>query len=394
MALTSRISSAALPPLAAGLAAYALASAAGDGEAAYLALPLTGSLLATAALSRRWGRVGAVLATLSLWVPPPGPERGTLVTAGLALWLGLAAAEWLRRHRRLGRRGLPLGFTVPVAVGLQLLAQSEHLLTLAWPGALGRFVALPLLAALAVTAAGHRWGTAPPLIAACAAAVAGPGWTPWTTGLLVAVAIAALFVPLPEIARRPARWALPMAAGALAWVTVAAAFPWFTGGKASMAGLAAGSWLPPPVAADPRSPVALTAADPEWRLDLTAEASRRETARLLVDSHLAFTLGLAADTPVAEVRLLDEDDTVLHREPLTLGDDTGEWATGRADLAGAPAPEAWVSWVPPDGGFFAHRYRARFDLPSPVAARAVVIARAPGLPEEAVVVIHRLELTP
>ncbi len=116
-------------------------------------------------------------------------------------------------------------------------------------------------------------------------------------------------------------------------------------------------------------PTTLTHEAPAWQspLGLQLEAG---SAALLVDTSLSHALDLAPGTQVASVELLGAGDEVTATWPLRAGLDTAEWA---ADRTGAPRPSAHLSWLDPEGGFFAHRYRARLRWPNELGAARVRI---------------------
>jgi hypothetical protein len=166
---------------------------------------------------------------------------------------------------------------------------------------------------------------------------------------------------------RPLRW---VTAAGLA-VAFAAALP--ESGRALIA------W--PPLVQD--------ATHPRWRAPL-AGAGVRE---VVLDSRLAHAAGLAPGTPVVRLRL--REDSGREAEWIVRsGTETGEWAARRPGVAGhAAAPAAWRVWVEPEG-FFGSSYRARFTLPSPLAATSIELARPRDLPAEVELVVERLELRP
>jgi hypothetical protein len=111
----------------------------------------------------------------------------------------------------------------------------------------------------------------------------------------------------------------------------------------------------------------------------------------VVESYLANGAGLPRGTPVAIVKLVNAGGRSVDWT-LRAGDDTGEWAARRRDVAsdGQPAPAPWVSWVA--DGFFAQRYRSRFQLDPPEPLASLRIERAPGAPPNLTVAIYQVEL--
>ncbi len=154
---------------------------------------------------------------------------------------------------------------------------------------------------------------------------------------------------------------------------------------------------------DSYQPVTLVASDDAWR-----GAVDGSLHGLTLDSHLTGGVPIGPGVEVAAVELLAADGTIMAGWPLRVGYETGEWAVSRADLAGhvgftAPAP--WLSYVAPGGGFFGHRFRARFEVPVTVtekggttatatatAAAEIIVRPTEHLPPTARLSIHRLEL--
>jgi hypothetical protein len=137
----------------------------------------------------------------------------------------------------------------------------------------------------------------------------------------------------------------------------------------------------------PQVPVALDAGHPVFEVNLPAPP----VGSVVVESYLANSAALARGTPVAILKLLSSAGRSVDWT-LRAGDDTGEWAVRRPDLARAapPAPAAWVSWVA--DGFFAQRYRCRFQLDRPEPFARLRIERAPGVPPDLTVALYQVEI--
>ncbi len=140
-------------------------------------------------------------------------------------------------------------------------------------------------------------------------------------------------------------------------------------------------------------PVALDLGGDPWQQSLPPEA----LTRMILDSNLAGGVPIGSGTEAAIVELQADDGSVLARWPIRVGYETGEWAVSRSDLAGRggfSAPDPWISWVAPGGGFFAHRFRSRFSVPVSEGppARRIVVRRGDDLPAETRFSIYRLEL--
>jgi hypothetical protein len=143
------------------------------------------------------------------------------------------------------------------------------------------------------------------------------------------------------------------------------------------------------------SAVVLDGARPAWEAELPPGSSGKPLERLVVDSALANGAGLPGGTPVAVVRLTDRAGGTAEWV-LRVGEETGEWAARRPDvLAGAQhrPPEPWLCWRA--GDFLGQRYRASWSPgasePSRPPFTRVRIERAPGLPEEVTLALHRVE---
>lgn len=140
----------------------------------------------------------------------------------------------------------------------------------------------------------------------------------------------------------------------------------------------------------PQVPVELNAGHPAWETNLPQSSPTASIGSVVVESYLANGAGLARGTPVATVKL---ENTAGQSVDWTLraGDDTGEWAARRPDVAseGKPVPAAWVSWVA--DGFFAQRYRSQFQLDRPEPFTHLRIERAAGVPADLTVALYQVE---
>ena len=347
--------------LAAGIVACA-AFAAQLGGGKWMALPAAGSLLALTCL----------------WLLHQGPQRGGTVVLVLTVTLAAGLARsWTRVD--VGAWGACLAWTTSLAVGVQLLVRPELLLParVSAGGLFGRLwvegVVLPALFGIGLGLLAASLGR-PALLAGVAILLAGPGVdVPRLTILGPALILALGVVWLWRRSGFEARW--PTAAGRLeslaarcllvAGVLVVAlsSYPWIRPSPwTSLAEL-----VPPPrVAAVPheRGILVLRAGSDPWRHELDEPIAISE---LVLDSSLVHGVSATGET-VAVLEGRDAGGDVVVRWELVGGDDTAEWAAARPDvrsLEGFRAPAAWSLWVPPGGGFFAHRYRARRALDSP-----------------------------
>ena len=146
--------------------------------------------------------------------------------------------------------------------------------------------------------------------------------------------------------------------------------------------------VPTTVVVNSYEPAVLDSKTRQWQ----GVVARQPISGLALDSHLLRGADLPPGTPVAVVELIDPAGEVRQEWPLRVGYDTAEWAVSRADLDGRSAPPPWISTVAPDGTFFAHRFRARFEVNPAQESNRLRIRRSDDLPAETVLSIYRLEL--
>jgi hypothetical protein len=137
----------------------------------------------------------------------------------------------------------------------------------------------------------------------------------------------------------------------------------------------------------PELPVVLDAGHPAWEHDLPPQP----VGSVVVESALANGAALAPGTPVAILRLRDAAGRSVDWT-LRAGEETGEVAARRPDVAreGRPVPPAWISWVA--GDFFAQRYRAEMRLDRRNPFIKLRIERAPGLSPDVEIAVYQLEV--
>lgn len=325
---------------------------------------------------------GAVLAVTAVWALPSGPGRGA------AVMLVLAAAFAVAAVRRLGRTlpELPLSVAVPLALGAQFLLRSELLFEYPGPRTFVALLALPVAAGLALGIIGRGDGGRLALISAGLPLLFGPGWNVKTT--LVVVALAGLsLLQRPHLGRRAAAVLQALIGVLLLATALLDAYPWRREEPlAALSGLrlpSLGTSLLPP-----ETSVSLDAANPAWQADLAHEPS----SSIVLESALSNGAGLADGTPVATLLLTDGSGRTTERT-VRAGEDTGEWAAERPDVARTArlrSPEPWITWIA--GDFFARRYRLRWDLPVPAPYTRVRIERSPDLPPDVALAIHQVEV--
>jgi hypothetical protein len=383
------------------------------------------ALLLPVAWEPRSGWVAA-LAGLALWrpglavgvaLPLAALMRGATL-AGLGLPGALAAhASW-----REGAAGIAwLVMLVPAALTAARQPRSRALLAGAallafatpWLPDRSALAAPVALAALALPAAGTTAGLAAVWCAAVllgsallasypwlrpdslddALALLGHGAGPRLAAVIGGAAL--LVAGAVELAlRRSAAAELPAASRAVARSPAAARG---TRIAAMVAGIALLTALVGPQVVSPGmallaggDAVLLDRAHPSWSLDLGLWRSRG----LVLQTSLIHAADLGDGTPVARVRLLGTGAPPVELE-LRAGDDTGEWAARRPDVAAAArtrAPRPWMAWVA--GTFFGQRYRARLPLPRAGSFVRLEIDLAAGLPPDTGLAIYQVELEP
>ncbi len=137
----------------------------------------------------------------------------------------------------------------------------------------------------------------------------------------------------------------------------------------------------------PELPVVLDAGHPAWEHGLPPQP----VASVVVESALANGAALPPGTPVALLHLRGATGRSVDWT-LRAGEETGEVAARRPDVAreGRLVPVAWVSWVA--GDFFAQRYRAEMRLDRRDRFVQVRIERLPGLPTDLEIAVYQLEV--
>jgi hypothetical protein len=284
--------------------------------------------VATALLARRHGPSALIAAGMVLLIAPGWNVAATLGWAALAAVDRIAGL--LFRERRLD---------------------------------LPRFLAAGTACLLAVTAllASYPWIRAEPLRTALALFFPSPGW-PFLLG-----AIAVL-------------WALELWRGPR--VATGAALGLLFLGLAFRIPAPGTSLLPPSTA------VVVDPAQPVW----TAPVTERSPEAVVLESSLSNGAGLKTGTPVATVWLRGADGRSAFWT-VRAGMETGEWAARRPDVAATAilqSPPAWISYVA--GDFFGQRYRSLWNVNAAGPFTTLTIERSPGLPKEAALAIHLLEV--
>lgn len=294
----------------------------------------------------------------------------------------------------------------------------------------GALLALP---AFGLVPASGRWRAVHGVFALLAAARIAPE----PGGLAVGLALVASSLPLAGAAARLGRWwcgalvagttvlaaypwvrttpradflellGLERPLPALAWLVLAvAALGWLLDRPrpsaaaglrpgivvAAVVALALGSWAgPAEVLVFTYQGVALGQERPHWYRKLEPGP----LAAVVIDTNLVGGVDLEAGRTLATLRLHGAERELLERWELRAGTDTAEWASARADVAARPgfeAPPPWLSQVAPGGGFFARRFRTRFERDSAEEVSALAIGVAPDLPAGTRILIYHLEI--
>jgi hypothetical protein len=342
--------------------------------------PHFGVVIAVCGLVLAWPRVGLVLAVLAaagLEIVSKKPWDAALLSL-CALPLLVPAA--LIPERRRGWNVLAAALlvaTAPLVPDLSTLAAPLALAALSlrrdlaftvpqrvWTGAVLGGTAL---------LASYPWLRQTPMTAALS--LLGPPGAPLAIGIVAVVLGLAAF----GLGAAPT-WSEPVRAARLAGLS----------GACLMLALLQGLPSTGKPLLTPQVPVELDAGHPVWE---TALPPRPVSAigSVVVESYLANGAALARGTPVAVLKLVGAAGRSVDWT-LRAGDDTGEWAARRPDLAqeSVPAPSPWVSWVA--DGFFAQRYRSRFQLDRPEPFDRLRIERAPGVPPDLTVALYQVEI--
>jgi len=337
---------------------------------------LTALLIAS---GERWvGPAAVSLAVAIALVLLPGVRAWdeSLLQAGLLLVLLPAAPlvgrkDWPRVISALllallAARTVPLpgALAAPLAAVALALPRGETYVTLQriWTGTL-------LAGSLLLVA--YPWLRVEPLSDTLRLFGVGGGWSS-VLGVLIGFLVIAWLAEMAQARKHRALLPAALALGALA---VATLLQLPSSSAYSLAG----------------TPIVMTSEQHEVVRDLEPDV---QVVSVVIDSYLENSTSLAAGTPVAEVTLDMEDGNHQHWL-LRVGIESGEWAARREDVAsleGFQAPPPWLTWIPGGSEIFAHRYRARWDLPEPATATRITIARRPELPPEVGIAIFRLEI--
>jgi hypothetical protein len=343
--------------------------------------PGFGVVVAVCGLALAWPRVGLALAMLAAAgleiVSRRPPDVALLSLCALPLLVPAALVPERRRGWNVLAAAL-LVATAPLVPDLSKLAAPLAL------------AALSLRRDVAYTAPQRVWTGA---VLGGTALLASYPWlrqTPMTTalsllGLLpgppLAIGIAAVFLGLAAFGLGVApTWSEPVRAARLAGLS----------GACLMLALLQGLPTAGKPLLTPQVPVELDAGHPVWETAL-ASPPAAAVGSVVVESYLANGAALARGTPVAILKLVSATGRSVDWT-LRSGDDTGEWAARRPDIAreAVPVPPPWVSWVA--DGFFAQRYRSRFQLARPEPFARLRIERAPGVPPDLTVALYQVEV--
>lgn len=387
-------------PLAAAAAAVWLARDHGGARALvafsslFLLIPGAGvvpvavlALLAAGASGRASALPNAVLIVAASAV-----AISRLPAAGLPLLILVGA---LALGQRAGWRWLPAAGAVVWALTQWPPASMAHAawLALALPAAfLTTRDRWPFVAAALAVALAHGGGEPAALAPAVGLLALAVGPSParerwqagWSLALLGMVALLACYPwlrrPALDLPSHLASW--PVAALVLPAIALAALVGrdvrWPRWARTTTAGLllaalAATAFLLPGRSLLRGDAVTLTAQNVRWSSRLSGKPLRQ----LTMDTFLTGGGDLEPGLEVATVRLLGPGGA---RRDLVLryGEHTADWSAHRLDPATSPEP--WISWLAADGTR-AQRYRAVWNLESPLPARRIEILRPAELGE-------------
>jgi hypothetical protein len=340
------------------------------GLAVAAALPL--AVWTRGAALAGWHLPGALAAHAS-W------REGAAAVAFLVMLVPAALpAAWQSRPRALLATAALIAFAAPWLPDRSALAAPLALAALALPaaGAAAGLTAIWSAAVLLGTAllASYPWLRPDPLGDALSlvGAIPGPLLAAALGGAALLICIAAELVRSWPAARA-GRIAAAVAGGAL--------FAALVGPQLASPGVAL---------LGGGNAVLLDRANPSWHTDIGPLRLRG----LALQTSLIHGTDLAGGTPVARVRLLGTGTAPIELQ-LRAGDDTGEWAARRADVAATTRlqpPRHWQAWVA--GDFFGQRYRARLPLPRAGSFARLEIDLASGLPPDTGVALYQVELEP
>jgi hypothetical protein len=327
-----------------------------------------------AALLTRGGALPGALAAHASW------REGALAVAWLVMLVPAALLAALRpRHRAVLAVAALLAFATPWLPDRSALAAPLALAALALPAAgpaagLAAVWSAALLGGTALLAS-YPWLRQDPLGEALALLGVGPGplLAAAISGSALLLGTAAGLALRLRPAGSPARAAGGAAGAALFAALVLPQLVW-----PGVALLTAGST------------VRIDRANPSWHTDLGPLQARG----LVLQTSLFNAAGLEPGTPVARVRLLGSGSAAVELL-VRAGQDTGEWAARRPDLAATArlhAPRPWLAWVA--GDFFGQRYRARLPLPRPGTFARLQIDLEASLPADTGLALHQVELEP
>jgi hypothetical protein len=347
-----------------------------------------------------WNEAWETALRLPVWIPAlVVAVRGRPVLAVAAFGLAVAAGRGAPEPAMLAAPVALAALSLPAARSPERTAAAGTILQAVW--------SLALLG-VATLAATYPWLRSDPLKIAAGAfglgSASGGGSDLAPAAPVAAMALLLLLALLPAwlsrrgvVALSPRRLVL-IGAGALALLLVV--------------------HLPstPRTVIHPGGRQILDVASPELEMDLDGH----EIRRVILDTHLTHAGELLPGVPVAVLRLEDRSGTSL-AWPLRMGEETGEWAAARPDLARRAtlaAPEPWLSQVvetseeetpedATDRRFFARRYRTVLDVDEARPAEAgpalpgrvrepvrLVLVRSPALPPDVTLAVFHLETRP
>lgn len=195
----------------------------------------------------------------------------------------------------------------------------------------------------------------------------------WRSALIVAAIFGAVVILLVGLKKR---------AAIKQWKT-----SWSVGAAATVIGCGLLIAVSPTFRTLLPNPVVLSASQPAHEMAVTGP-----TKELFVDSYVSNGLSVAPGTPLATISLESPNGTT-RRLVLRAGADTGEWAAERPGV-NVTAPPPWISWLAPDGPYFAQRYRThrRFELAT--AATKLHLRRLEDLPDELELAVFQIGVRP
>ena len=139
-----------------------------------------------------------------------------------------------------------------------------------------------------------------------------------------------------------------------------------------------------------RQPIVLNDAQPTWTRSLETPVA---VQTIVVDTTFANSTSAVHGAVLARLRIETQSGEQL--QVIRIGQESGEWAAQRAEIAALPgfrAPAPHLSWVDPSGEHFGQRYRTVWKIDPSSEITDIELSLEPGAPAGLVLTIFHLEL--